>query len=189
MITWRARCFPLSPLLLVSVAVSKSLLPLLPVGLAVERVTIAPDRVVVAVRARAGAAACPLCQRRSRRVHSRYVRRLGDLPWQGRVSQFDLQVRRFRCPAPDCSQRIFAERLPAVALPRVQRTARLADAQRRIALNAGGEAGARLASALAMPVSGDTLLRLIRASPLPKVPTPRVVGIDDAGHAIPRQHG
>jgi len=158
---------------------SKSLLSLLPVGLAVERVTIAPDRVVVAVRARARAAACPLCQRRSRRVHSRYIRRLGDLPWQGRVSQFDLQVRRFRCPAPDCPQRIFAERLPAVALPRVQRTARLADAQRRIALNAGGEAGARLASALAMPVSGDTLLRLIRASPPPEVPTPRVVGIDD----------
>jgi transposase len=30
-----------------------------------------------------------------------------------------------------------------------------------------------------MPVSGDTLLRLIRAAPLPAVPTPRVIGIDD----------
>jgi transposase len=159
--------------------VSKSLLSLLPVGLAVDRVTITPDHIVVAVRARAGAAACPSCHCRSRRVHSRYVRRLGDLPWQGRVCRFELRVRRFRCPAPECPRRIFAERLPAVALPRVRRTVRLADAQRRIALSAGGEGGARLARALAMPVSGDTLLRLIRAAPLPEVATPRVVGIDD----------
>ncbi|MBV8704955.1 MAG: ISL3 family transposase [Acetobacteraceae bacterium] len=160
-------------------SVSKSLLSLLPVGLAVNWVAITPDRVVIAVCARARTAACPLCRRRSRRVHSRYVRRLGDLPWHGRVSRFDLQVRRFRCCAPECPRRIFAERLPAVALPRVKRTARLADAQRRIALSAGGESGARLATSLAMPVSGDTLLRLIRAAPLPEVPTPRVVGIDD----------
>lgn len=158
---------------------SKSLLSLLPVGLAVDRVTIAPDRVTVAVHSRAAAAACPLCGRRSHRVHSRYVRRLGDLPWQGRACRFEFQVRRFRCPAPECPRRIFAECLPTVALPRVQRTVRLADAQRRIALSAGSEGGARLACALAMPVSGDTLLRLVRALPTPEMPTPRVVGIDD----------
>ncbi|MBP2295261.1 transposase [Azospirillum rugosum] len=158
---------------------SKSLLSLLPPGLAVDHVTVAHDRVVVAVRARAAAAACPVCRRPSRRVHSRYSRRLGDLPWQGRIGQLDLQVRRFRCAAVECPRRIFAERLPAVALPKVRRTVRLSEAQRRIALSAGGEAGARLAACLAMPVSGDTLLRLIRAAPLPAVPTPRVIGIDD----------
>ncbi len=30
-----------------------------------------------------------------------------------------------------------------------------------------------------MPVSGDTLLRLIGTVPLPVVPTPRLIGIDD----------
>ena len=55
----------------------------------------------------------------------------------------------------------------------------LVDAQRRIALSAEGEGGARLTRALAMPVSGDTMLRLIRASPLPEASSPRVVGIDD----------
>jgi hypothetical protein len=149
-------------------ALSKSLLSLLPVGLVVDRVTVAPDRVVVAVRARAAASSCPACRRPSRRVHSRYVRRLGDLPWQGRAGRLELQVRRFRCSAPGCPRRVFAERLPAVAAPRVRRSARLAVAQRRIALCAGGEASARLASRLAMPVSGDTLLRLIRAAPLPE---------------------
>jgi len=158
---------------------SKSLLSLLPVGLVVDRVVVAADRVIVAVHGRGTVGSCPLCRHPSRRVHSRYVRRLGDLPWQGRVGQLDLQVRRFRCSAPECPRRVFAERLPAAALPRVRRTARLAEAQRRIAFSAGGEAGARLASRLAMPVSGDTLLRLIRTAPLPAAPTPRVIGIDD----------
>lgn len=158
---------------------SKSLLSLLPVGLVVDRVVVAPDRVTVAVRAGSAVGSCPRCRRPSHRVHSRYVRRLGDLPWQGRVGQLDLQVRRFRCSAPECPRRVFAERLPAAALPRVQRAARLTEAQRRIAFSAGGEAGARLASSMAMPVSGDTLLRLIRTAPLPAVPTPRIIGIDD----------
>ncbi len=151
---------------------------MLPVGLVVDQVAVASDRVIVAVRARGAVAPCPLCRRPSRRVHSRYLRRLGDLPWQGRVGQLDLQVRRFRCSAPECPRRVFAERLPA-ALPRVRRTARLAEAQCHIAFSAGGEAGARLASHLAMPVSGDTLLRLIRATPLPAASTPSVIGIDD----------
>ena len=160
-------------------SLSKSLLSLLPASLVVDRVVVDPDRVIVAARARGAVASCPLCRRPSRRVHSQYARRLGDLPWQGRVGQLDVQVRRFRCSAPECPRRVFAERLPAVALPRIRRTARLAEAQRHIAFSAGGEAGARLASRLAMPVSGDTLLRLIRTAPLPVSPTPRVIGIDD----------
>jgi transposase len=167
----------------------KSLLSLLPVGLTLDRLAVAQDRVIASVRARAEVASCPACQCPSRRIHSRYVRRLGDLPWQGRAGQLELQVRRFRCSGAECPRRIFTERLPAVALPRVRRTARLAEQQRRIALSAGGEAGARLASQLAMPVSGDTLLRLIRTAPLPAAATARVVGIDDWAWRRGRRYG
>ena len=62
---------------------------------------------------------------------------------------------------------------------RTRRTIRLADSQRQIGLSLGGEAGARLAARLAMPVSGDTLLRLIRTVALAPIPPPRVIGIDD----------
>jgi transposase len=44
---------------------------------------------------------------------------------------------------------------------------------------AGGEAGARIATRLRMPLSGDTVLRILRCSPAPAQPTPRVLGIDD----------
>ncbi len=115
--------------------------------------------------------------------------RLGDLPWQGRVGELRLQVRRFRCPAADCPRRVFAERLPTVAAPRVRRTRRLAEAQRTIALSAGGAPGARLATRLAMPVSGDTLLRLIRAEAMAPIPTPRVIGIDDWAWRCGKRYG
>ena len=78
-----------------------------------------------------------------------------------------------------CPRRIFAERLPGAVLSGKRRTARLGDVQRGIALAQGGEGGSRLAALLGMPVSGDTLLRLIRAVPIPDAPTPRIIGIDD----------
>jgi hypothetical protein len=56
---------------------------------------------------------------------------------------------------------------------------RLGDIQRHIGLALGGEPGSRLADRLAMPVSGDTLLRLIRASALEPPAPPRIIGIDE----------
>jgi transposase len=155
------------------------LLAFLPAALALQRVDIAADRVTVSARVRAAEAACPLCGACSRRVHSRYRRCLRDLPWQGRQVRLELQVRRFRCADAKCSRRVFAERLPDVAAPRRQRTQRLAELQRCVGLATGGAKGARLAARLAMPVSGDTLRRLIRATPIERGPPPKVIGIDD----------
>lgn len=55
----------------------------------------------------------------------------------------------------------------------------MADIQRHIGFALGGEPGSRLASRLSIPVSGDTLLRLVRVAELESHPSPRIVGIDD----------
>ena len=57
----------------------------------------------------------------------------------------------------------------------------MGDLQRHLGLALGGEAGTRLAERLAMPISADTLLRLVRragrgAKP---PPVPRVLAVDD----------
>ena len=55
-----------------------------------------PDHhaITLILRARRITACCPLCGRRSRRVHSRYERTLADLPWGTHVVTVRLRVRR-----------------------------------------------------------------------------------------------
>jgi transposase len=112
-------------------------------------------------------------------VHSRYTRRLDDLPCLGRCVRLQVAVRRFVCPQLDCPRRIFTERLPGFAAPWARTTDRLCQTQADIGSSLGGEAGSRLAARLAMTTSPDTLLRRVkRLKNAPALP-PRVVGIDD----------
>lgn len=123
--------------------------------------------------------ACPLCNKKSRKVHSRYRRHLADLPWADVPVSVSLQVRRFFCPNENCSRVIFCERLPGVVAPWARRTERLAKAQRAIGLALGGAAGARLSAILMIKAGVDLLLNLIRRMGRIEKPTPRVLGVDD----------
>jgi transposase len=124
-------------------------------------------------------ARCPLCGRRSKRVHSRYERTLADLPWDEYAVTVRLRVRRLFCDAPRCERRIFAEVLPGVAAPRARKTVRLTDRLTAVGLALGGAAGARLGRKLGLAASRNTLLRLIRRAPLPDVVSPVALGVDD----------
>ena len=131
-------------------------------------------------------APCPLCATPARRIHSDYGRTLADLPWaQYRVS-LQLRVRKWFCRNRTCPRRVFTERLPTIAAPWARRTLRLA--QRLIALGMalGGKAGVQLGHAWDVVVSRNTLLRGLRQRPLPVLPTPRVLGVDD--FALRKRH-
>jgi len=124
-------------------------------------------------------ASCPHCGKSSTRVHSYYTRRLHDLPICDQPVRLVLHLRRFRCLDPLCSAITFTERLPELLAPFAQRTARLNELLRGLALAFGGEAGARQSVRSAMPASGDTLLRRAHSAVPPTRPTPRILGIDD----------
>ncbi|WP_425484167.1 ISL3 family transposase [Allomesorhizobium camelthorni] len=134
---------------------------------------------MLVARPKAMESCCPCCGHRTRRVHTHYMRRLTDLPWQGRIVEIQLHARRFRCADPQCPRRIFTERLPETVQPKARRTVRLGESQLAIGFAVGGEPGSRLSDRLAMPASGDTLLRMIRAAGFEPPQAPRVVGIDD----------
>nr|WP_246756883.1 ISL3 family transposase [Bradyrhizobium neotropicale] len=101
------------------------------------------------------------------------------MPGQGRLVEIRLHARRFRCANPQCPRRIFTERRPATVRPKARRTTRLGERQLAIGFALGGEPGSRLSHKLAMPVSSDTLLRMMHSAPLPDFVVPTVVGIDD----------
>jgi transposase len=142
-------------------------------------VTITADRVVADLIATCPHARCPSCAQLAHQIHSRYHRTVADLPWAGWSVRLHLIVRKFFCTASDCPRRIFTERLPSLVAPYARRTLRLEAILRAIGFALGGAAGARLVARLGMKASPATLLRLLRATPLPVRPTPRVLGVDD----------
>jgi transposase len=164
-------------------------LSFIPAGLVTDKVDTASTAVVIHAHPEATFAICPSCNRPSTRIHSRYRRRLADFPWQGRTAVIEVRARRFRCASSDCERRVFTERLPTITGVKARRTVRLRDVQRTLGLALGGDPGSHLAARLAMPLSGDTLLRLIRSGDLPRHPPPRVVGIDDWSLRRGRSYG
>lgn len=147
------------------------------------------DLITLTVRTISLDCLCPHCHKPSRAVHSRYARRVADLPWQGVSVILELHTRRFRCLNSLCPRLIFCERLPSVVAPYARKTVRLHAALELIGFAVGGEAGARLARELGLTISPDTLLRRLRQSSADKPATPRIIGVDDFSFRRGRRYG
>ena len=142
-------------------------------------ITVTDEMITVELKSTQPEALCPHCHQPSRRIHSRYPRRLADLSWAGKTVRLHLQARRFFCTNPICPRAIFAERLLGVVRPWARRTSRLPNLQQQCALMLGGEAGARVTEQLGITVSPDTILRLVRRTPPASSYPVRVLGVDD----------
>ena len=100
----------------------------------------------------------------TRRVHSRYQRKLADAASGGQEVLIHLQARRFFCGNDACAKATFAEQMPRLAVGYGRRTCGLDDVLQAVAMALGGRAGARLAGRLACAVSRSTLIRMICAA-------------------------
>jgi transposase len=156
------------------------IISLVPSGFFVDGVVHGDGTIAVSVRAETRSAACPVCGTPSARSHSRYVRRVSDLPCSGQGVCLRVAVRRFHCDNALCRRRIFAERFEAAVLPaRARRTARLDCIVHHLGLALGGRPAASFARRLMLPVSNDTVLRLVRRRARPRTEPLSVVGVDD----------
>ncbi|MCK1479944.1 ISL3 family transposase [Bradyrhizobium sp. 197] len=163
---------------------------LVPSGLVFDGVSDSEDSVILAVRSEAAEAQseaaeaqCPLCATASRRIHSRYIRTSGTWPichQRAERCAFRLLTRRFTCEVAHCRRRIFAERFGEDIVPlRRRRTARLEYIVHHLGLALGGRPAASFAKRLMLPVSNDTLLRVVRRRAAMPTDPLLVVGIDD----------
>lgn len=144
-----------------------------------KKVTISNHIIIVTAQSSQPDAVCPDCHQRSSREHSRYWRKPADLPCAERQVQLSLLVRRFFCDNATCERKTFAEPFPDLVARYARRTHRLKTQQRQIGLKLGGQVGAQVLTDMSMPVSGDTLLRLVRTISSQPVSTPRVLSMDD----------
>ena len=86
-------------------------------------------------------------------------------------------ARRFRCDTVLCGRRIFTERFEDGALaPWARRTARLDLVVHHLGLALGGRPAASFARRLMLPVSNDTMLRVVRRRGCPPFAAPSVIG-------------
>jgi transposase len=157
---------------------SRTVLPA-PKLLNLTGVRVTESAITLVARTSSRVAPCPMCGKRSARVHSRYTRTLADLPWQGIPVSVRLRVRRFFCDEGAGHRAIFAERLPGVAACYGRRTERLDGWFTHVSFALGGEAGSRLLKNLGVVVSGDTLLNHIRSMRLGDHHTPRILSVAD----------
>lgn len=160
-----------------------------PTCLHLVRLEASPHCITALVETTSAEAICPLCQKSSEKVHSRYVRCVADLPWMGWAVRLELHTRRFFCPNHECTRQIFTERLPSIVARSARRTTRLTDVFTLIGFALGGEAGKRLVVGMGLSTSPDTLLQLIREHPESQLPTPRVLGVDDFSFCKRRTYG
>ncbi len=166
-----------------------TLLPKAP-GLRLENVAIDACAISLTVASTSPSVACPACGLKTARLHSNYQRTISDLPWAGRSVRLSLRVRRLRCADPECSRRIFAERLPSVVEPYARKATRLNEVLDLASFALGGETGARLARRLALKASRPTtLLRRLHGAKLLFSPSPTVIGVDDFAFLKGRRYG
>ncbi|MPZ13494.1 MAG: ISL3 family transposase [Chloroflexi bacterium] len=155
-----------------------------PIG--IHCIRLVDQQVVLEAEAGTGHAQCPACGTWSDRVHGWYTRRPLDLPWRGQTVRILLAVRRFRCTNAQCDRQTFAERFDSLVPPHGRRTLAATTFLTTLAEHVGGEAGARVARSAGLPVSADTLVRILRRSAAACTSAPRVLGVDD--FAFRRRH-
>lgn len=161
----------------------------LPQGLGMTGVCQGEASLLIQVISERVAACCPLCGQSSDVVHSRYRRRLKDVPCGGQAICLQLTVHKFFCRNLQCPRKIFTERIPPFVEPWAQTTVRFTQALQAIGFATSGSLGARLATRLGIGTSWITILRRMMVLPTPAVESVTVLGIDDFSFKRGRKFG
>jgi len=85
-------------------------------SLHIEQLVLTSETATVVLRTIAASAACPRCGQSSHRVHSRYQRKLADLPSNGKRVVIQLYARRFFCTTAVVPDRILIAVFPKLRL-------------------------------------------------------------------------
>jgi len=150
-------------------------------GLRLDYLHAEPIGLTLIAATTAKTARCPLCHHHGHRVHSRYQRRVTDLPCAGPRSRSSSTPAASSAQLPTARARPFANACPRWSRPVPAAATACAPRLKRSGSPSVGKqvVGSLLASILGMPTRADTLLRLVCAAPPAAIEPPQVLGIDD----------
>lgn len=104
---------------------------------------------------------CPFCGEESTSIHSKYIRKLSDLPIQNNEVKLELITRKFFCDNYKCEHKTFGERFDFVE-PKAVRTKRLDNYINNIGLRDTSMDAVRTLKDSGIKVSSNTVLRLVK---------------------------
>ena len=160
------------------------------VQLNADTISSAPGALQIGASVRQSSSICPICNHKSKRVHSRYYRTLLDLPISGNLARVRLKARKFFCDNFDCPRKVFTERFDCEIKPYYRRMLRSNDLLARMALELGGNTGAMISRYVGIPVSPSTVLRIIKNLEVQsKSLTSGIIGVDDWAFKKGRTYG
>ena len=145
--------------------------------------------IFLSARLKAKTAKCPSCGKRSKSVHSSYMRKLTDLSSSGRAVKIIFKVRKFRCRNSSCTQTIFSEQ----HLPLTQRYSRLTERTthylQRLLVEVSSCKGEYISSLFSIKQSSSTCLRIVKSIEMPDYQELTTIGIDDWAYRKGKSYG
>lgn len=145
--------------------------------------------ILLSARLKAKTAKCPSCEKRSKSVHSSYMRKLTDLSSSGRAVKIIFKVRKFRCRNSSCTQTIFSEQ----HLPLTQRYSRLTERTthylQRLLVEVSARKGEYISSLFSIKKSSSTCLRIVKSIEMPDYNELTTIGIDDWAYRKGKTYG
>ena len=147
--------------------------------LSIEDVEVLPDTIHIYARSSLSYGICPYCGSHSKKIHSRYMRHVTDLPILGRRTVLHLEMRKFFCHDEDCSHKTFAEQ-PGTEVFRYRRRSRRCEVLvSKLSLDSSAGKSSSHLRIMGIPISRATVLRDIHRMPLPVYPDIDRIGVDD----------
>lgn len=119
------------------------------------------DEIIIHIKSREDVAYCPYCGELSTRVHSRYNRRLQDLPIQGRKVKLKIERRKYFCTNPECAHGTFVEAFDFFE-GKETKTNRLQKEILRVSLTQSSVSAARYLKASVADVGKSTICNLLK---------------------------
>ncbi|MGN8845636.1 transposase family protein [Niallia sp. HCP3S3_B10] len=115
------------------------------------------NSLILTIKSKRICASCPCCRIVSSRPHSRYSRKVQDLPINDHPVQLLLLSHKWFCDNKDCQRSIFTERFDWLST-NCRRTKRTDTILRKIAFSTSCHSAEKVAHAAHIPVNHDTLL-------------------------------